>query len=230
MAAPQEDSAFSELFPAPPPFWQLFTQENVDTVKDLQREGEDIPQDLIPLVPPPPPADGKYVVFSGNYDIHNTLPPLEEIGLTNLFPSGPKESGDTQDKAQSDWSVDRAVHLQRAIRSILVNFLELVGIFSQDATQAWNKWADIENLFINVLHIVNEYRPHQARQSLIEILEGQVETRKAQIQSVKKMRETVDAITSALPQVATTNELDQMANGTSSKAFVAARSDWGDLD
>ena len=73
-------------FPAPPPFWKHFTEENiskleesvkaqiasneksqepkVDKLKAVQLRELDIPQGLSYLVPPTPPGDESYKIFS----------------------------------------------------------------------------------------------------------------------------------------------------------------------
>jgi mediator of RNA polymerase II transcription subunit 7 len=80
-----------------------------------------------------------------------------------------------------------------------LNFLELVGTLSQDATQTNSKIEDLQNLFVNAFHILNEYRPHQARETLILLMQEQVQRRRSEIDAMKKMKETVDDMGSALP-------------------------------
>jgi mediator of RNA polymerase II transcription subunit 7 len=115
---------------------------------------------------------------------------------------------------QSEWTVDRAFHLQKITRSILLNFLELIGNMSQDATQSEPKVDDLRTLFGNAYQILNEYRPHQARETLILMMEEQIATRKDEIEAIKNMKERLDAISDALPQLETDLESQDLANIT----------------
>ena len=83
----------------------------------------------------------------------DVLPALEEQGIEQLYPSGfdqapvedkdgpdantnaAAEPGVFADGTQSEWTLDRAFHLQKVAKSLLLNFLELVGVLSVDASQ-----------------------------------------------------------------------------------------------
>jgi len=47
-------------------------------------------------------------------------------------------------------------------------------------------------------HLLNEYRPHQARESLIEMMEDQLERSKAETAGIKKIKEEVDGVLEGL--------------------------------
>ena len=55
---------WTEQMPAPPPFWKHFTEENIAKAEEAQKDGMPVSQDLRALVPPDPPADGKYRTFN----------------------------------------------------------------------------------------------------------------------------------------------------------------------
>jgi len=108
------------------------------------------------------------------------------------------------------------------IRSILLNFLEYIGNLSQDATQAKAKLAHLETLFANAYHLLNEYRPHQARETLILMMEEQVAKRKAEIQGIKEMKKRIDELSAILPAMPADLDLantssEAKQNGTSTK-------------
>lgn len=86
-----------------------------------------------------------------------------------------------------------------------MSFLELAGLLSTDTMQYQDKPASYEEktrqlavLFFNAHQLINEYRPHQARESLIIMMEEQLEKKKAEIESVKKMREKVEGLLGGL--------------------------------
>lgn len=79
-----------------------------------------------------------------------------------------------------------------------MNYLELVGILSNDPAQHQAKIEDLRTLFLNAHHLINEYRPHQAREAVIEMVEKQLESRRAEVEGVKRMREKVDTVLAGL--------------------------------
>lgn len=87
---------------------------------------------------------------------------------------------------------DRAFILKRLAKSLLLNFLELVGIMAANSSQWHEKVQDIRTLSINFHHLLNEYRPHQARESLILMMREQLDNRRAEIRAVRECHERVE--------------------------------------
>jgi mediator of RNA polymerase II transcription subunit 7 len=119
------------------------------------------------------------------------------MGQEQLFPDFAAESPDgagADDQEGADWSLDRAFYLKKTIRSILLNFLELITILADDPAQAPPKIQDMTILFLNAHHMINEYRPHQARETLIFMMEAQVERKLAEIKRVKDLAEKMEAL------------------------------------
>jgi len=82
-----------------------------------------------------------------------------------------------------------------------LNFLELVGILSVNPEQWVPKWEDLNTLFRNAHHLINEYRPHQARETLIAMMEDQLERKKAEVEGVLKMKDKVDSVLAELGEL-----------------------------
>ncbi|KFA46087.1 hypothetical protein S40293_07743 [Stachybotrys chartarum IBT 40293] len=188
----QEQLSLASTFPNPPPFWRDFTPDRISRIEKLRKAHveqsqtqdsqrgsavdektlriPDIPDDLITLQPPAEPSDGRWRVFGDQYMLDDKLPTLEEQGITNLIPpSATSPPSPTEAKSQTHY--DRALELKRLAKSLLLNFLELTGTMSRNPSRADAKVADLRTLFINMHHIINEYRPHQARESAIELMQ-----------------------------------------------------------
>jgi mediator of RNA polymerase II transcription subunit 7 len=165
----------------------------------------ELPSELRCLIPPEPPADDdEYRVFNGLTKAHATdkfqkaiehlkfqvsgiLPGWE---YEQLYPSHPPD-----ESGLSDWSHDRQQYLLRFVKSILMNFLELLSILYADpaSEERDNKLKDIVNLVSNVHALVNEYRPHQARETLVHMMQDQVDRKRAEVMAVRQMKDKVAA-------------------------------------
>ena len=110
--------------------------------------------------------------------MEDKLPTLEEQGITNL-PA--READDSKDAKHHD----RAFELKKLAKSLLLNFLELAGILSRSPAGAEAKMADLRTLFINIHHILNEYRPHQARESAIATMQLHLERTRAETEEIR---------------------------------------------
>ncbi|OCL09873.1 putative RNA polymerase II mediator complex protein [Glonium stellatum] len=213
----EEEGQLSTTFPQPPPFYKHFTSQNLERLKEFQesassksKEGSfngslglasprllDLPPELRYLVPPEPPADGKYRCFGLPQNINETLPSLQEIGIEQLYPSPPVSSSDSEGLG-SEWTLDRAFYLKKMAKSILLNFLELVGVLSINPAQFGEKIDHLKTLFVNSHHLINEYRPHQARETLILMMEDQLEKKRAEVEGIKRMKQKIDDVLAGL--------------------------------
>jgi mediator of RNA polymerase II transcription subunit 7 len=126
---------------------------------------------------------------------------LEAIGITQLYtpPSTPSPAGpSTSASTSAAKHHDRAFILKRLAKSLLLNFLELVGIMSIDPSQYQEKIEDIKTLAINFHHLLNEYRPHQARESLILMMQDQLERSRAETEGIMRMKSEVEGLLEGL--------------------------------
>lgn len=85
MAEQGQAPAMAAPFPNPPPYYKHFTKENLARLSEIQKsqsiaDGETggaldksaLPEELRCLVPPEPPADGKYKSFGVQHDVSTT--------------------------------------------------------------------------------------------------------------------------------------------------------------
>jgi mediator of RNA polymerase II transcription subunit 7 len=96
---------------------------------------------------------------------------VKEQGIEQLYPDPVTVSEQDPSKPFPPFSL--AYYLLKISKSLLLNFLEFVGILSVSPEQFESKVDDMRNLFINAHHLINIYRPHQARESLIMMLDEQ---------------------------------------------------------
>ncbi|KAI1610353.1 MED7 protein-domain-containing protein [Exophiala viscosa] len=167
-------------FPAPPPFWRHFTRANEDKLKEIEVEEKEseakLPIPLAYLRPPPPPPDSAefYTTFGQKQVIDPTKPsslPREQL----LF-------------NPDDPDLNHAVLLSKLTKSLLLNFLELTSVLSLDPTKYEEKVEDIRQLVLNVHVVINMYRPHQARESVKEMLEGFLEDGEKEIEECDRLK------------------------------------------
>ncbi|EAS36034.3 RNA polymerase II mediator complex protein [Coccidioides immitis RS] len=196
-----QQKGITAAFPPPPPFWKKFTPENLERLEKAKREAEPqalsrkwspealhalkLAPELRYLVPPELPKEGSYSLFGEAQSLSTQLPSLEEQGIEQLYPSSL-----TNETAGP--SPDHAYYLLKISKSLLLNFLELVGILSINPEQYEPKIEDIRNLFINAHHLLNLYRPHQSRESLITMMEEQLEQAKEEIREMEQTKERVE--------------------------------------
>ncbi|RJE24109.1 hypothetical protein PHISCL_03544 [Aspergillus sclerotialis] len=198
MAEAGQPKPLPTAFAPPPSLWKHFTPENIkklEEIKENAAEGKskkwtpaelralDLPPELRYLVPPAIPTES-YSVFGELQSLSTALPSLKDQGIEQLYPS---ESGQESPSKPSQ-PLNHAHYLLKISKSLLLNFLEFVGILSVSPEEFEPKVDDMRNLFINAHHLLNLYRPHQARESLILMMEEQVERTKEEIQQMDKTK------------------------------------------
>ncbi|QLQ80899.1 hypothetical protein HG537_0E02540 [Torulaspora globosa] len=181
-----ETNEISSLYPPPPPYIKFFTQENLEklpeylktkTNRDDTAEQPECALDF--LIPPPLPPTSQYRAFGSVWQLKDQLPDLKTMGLTQLYN---KASGEDTNNYQY-----KIKELHRLLKSLLLNYLELVNILSIDPTQYEQKVDHIRTILVNIHHLLNEYRPHQSRESLIMLLEEQVEYKRKEIKEIDQV-------------------------------------------
>lgn len=78
MADQAQARMLSAAFPTPPPYYKHFTKQNVTKVRQIRKEAatntnqidvDSLPAELRYLIPPEPPADGRYKSFGAQHDV-----------------------------------------------------------------------------------------------------------------------------------------------------------------
>lgn len=175
------------LYPPPPPYIKYFTDENLAKLEAQRKSGEasEADEDLEFLIPPPVPAEGHYRAFGSVWHVKDELPDLSSMGMTQLY------QGSADGTASSYQSKIQELH--KLLRSLLLNFLELTGILSINPERFAEKVEHIQTILVNFHHLLNEYRPHQSRESLIMLLEAQLEHKRSEIQHIEQVCSDVRA-------------------------------------
>ncbi|KAK3044660.1 hypothetical protein LTS18_000686 [Coniosporium uncinatum] len=231
----QGQQTLVNTFPTPPPFYKYFTSKNlarVAQVKDQESHattGEgtqtsltakilDLPPELRYLIPPEPPVDGVYRNFGQTCNINAPLPSLSDLPnpVEQLYPSPPSSPS-----TSASWTFDRALYLKKISRSILLNFLELIGILATNPDEYEAKTDNLNTLFTNAHQLINEYRPHQARESLILMMEESIEGKRKEVEEVRLMKGKVEKLMGDLGNKRVEN--GSAINGVSEESIVGKR-------
>ena len=130
---------------------------------------------------PPAPNDDNYTMFGRTFTPgDDIIRPLETQGLKRLHPK----------------SFDHKKELKKINHSIVVNFLDLIDVLivSPGSAKREEKIEDLNLLFIHMHHLINEFRPHQARETLRVMMEVQKRQRLETAERFQKQMEKVTQI------------------------------------
>ncbi|KNC85722.1 hypothetical protein SARC_02096 [Sphaeroforma arctica JP610] len=93
---------------------------------------------------------------------------------------------------------DHKVELKKLNKSIVLNYLQLLDVLTSDPSQYMKVFNQLVGLFHNMHALINDCRPHQARETLRAMMEAQVEQKE---NCVLDLETYFDAVTSALKEV-----------------------------
>ena len=105
------------------------------------------------------------------------IQPLENQGFRRLYPH----------------NYDHKRELKKLNHSILTNFLDLLDVMikSPESQRRREKIDDLTLLFIHIHHLINEFRPHQARETLRVMLEVQ---RKERLETAERFHKHLEQV------------------------------------
>ncbi|KAM7361987.1 mediator complex subunit 7 [Cochliomyia hominivorax] len=179
----QQESQVMSLPLPPVQYINLFTEENIRRNRAPR---------------PPPPIQDMYSMFGMQYNNEEMIRSLESQNIKRLIPI----------------HFDRRKELKKLNHSLFVNFLDLIDLLIQypDSPRRTEKIDDLSLLFVHMHHLLNEFRPHQARETLRVMMEMQkrqrVETTNRFNKHLERVREIVNNAFAALPQI-TDEELNE---------------------
>ncbi|XP_014234892.1 hepatoma-derived growth factor-related protein 2 isoform X2 [Trichogramma pretiosum] len=170
------DTVHVSSLPLPPVHYiNLYTDENVRRNRAPR---------------PPLPVHDNYTMFGNIFNAEDPIiRPLEAQGIKRLYPQ----------------HFDRRRELKKLNHSLLVNFLDLIDILMlcPESSKRAEKVEDLSLLFIHIHHLLNEFRPHQARETLRVMMEMQkrqrVETSIRFQKHLEKVQEIVQNALQSLP-------------------------------
>ncbi|QFZ29385.1 putative mediator of RNA polymerase II transcription subunit [Clavispora lusitaniae] len=213
------DELISSLYPPPPPYYKFFTEENVDKFQkwcETHNVEEELPPgELRFQVPPKVPSGEQYRGYGSLWALENKLPSLKASGWRQLY----------NDDDETITSTQKIDELHKLLDSLLLNFLELVGSVSVEPAKFYVKIEDLKLILINMNHLLNTYRPHQTRESLIMLLKTQIEAKRAEIQAIDNTAEEVKARILSLVQNESFTDLlqDEPVNDSEQESSNADR-------
>lgn len=133
---------------------------------------------------PPPIIHDTYSMFGNTFNADDTIiRPLESQGIKRLYPQ----------------HFERRRELRKLNHSLLVNFLDLLDLLVQcpDSPRRSEKVEDLTLLFIHIHHLVNEFRPHQARETLRVMMELQ---KRQRVETAQRFQKHLDKVMEILQQ------------------------------
>ncbi|KAJ1736750.1 Mediator of RNA polymerase II transcription subunit 7 [Coemansia sp. Benny D160-2] len=182
----QSQQQLDASYPAPPDYFSLFTDANIARVA-RSNSGDAAAlladSDLRFLIPPPPPTSGSYSIFGRTWQVNDRLPSLSEQNIPQLYPTGP---------------IDRIAELKKLNHSVVFEFLDLVDVLIKDPSQYAARTDRIRNIFVNVHHLINEYRDHQAKESLKLMLRRQIDNKRLAAEATRakcaSLKQSIDRL------------------------------------
>eukprot|EP00040_Diaphanoeca_grandis_P012274 m.62375 g.62375 ORF g.62375 m.62375 type:complete len:168 (-) comp23140_c2_seq5:117-620(-) len=134
--------------------------------------------------PAPPKPRTTYNSFGVPNDTDsNFVKPLEDIGFKQLY----------------DSSKDRLAELKRLNKETMAQFMDLVQLLSSSSEGVNENVEKLKLLFTNMHHMLNEFRPHQARETIRAMMEQQLQERDEMVQDLTNLYDEVRTTLQQLP-------------------------------
>jgi mediator of RNA polymerase II transcription subunit 7 len=109
---------------------------------------------------------------------------LEEIGRKQIYNNN--NSRENCVPVYSLFFSDPAEELKMLNAKLLKTFLELIDLLITNNDEYKGKIDEINLIAVNMHHLLNSYRPHQGRQTLISMMEQQLLRTKTLIEKIKR--------------------------------------------
>ncbi|TID28804.1 hypothetical protein CANINC_002323 [Pichia inconspicua] len=212
------NSEISALYPPPPPYYKLFTSENVLKFNELKEKGVSDDEmknieNLRFLVPPTPPKGEQYRSFGELWWFEDKHVGLKESGVEQIYGDSTSDKENDKESQRGEttlghiqsskideseayeevFSQFRINELKKMTKSLLLNFLELVGLLAKNPLLSAKKIDQIRTILINIHHLLNSYRLHQSRESLILIMQEKLKDVKEEIININRTCKHVES-------------------------------------
>lgn len=178
-----EEPVISSLYPPPPHYYKLFTEENIAKLrKNAPQTCEELEgTELEYLIPPSCPSGDRYRSFGELWNFQDAKVNLGDFQIEQLYTT------DESEESEDLFSQQRIEELKKLCKSLLLNFLELVGILSKNPQHVMKKIEHIRTILINVHSLLNNYRLHQSRETLILMMEDKIDKDKKEIEEIESV-------------------------------------------
>ncbi|KAI9316671.1 MED7 protein-domain-containing protein [Dichotomocladium elegans] len=163
-----ETQSAGNAWPEPPFYYKRYTADNVERLQQAKKQHSfpdtpisqpPDPDFLLASLEPPKIPTESYTIFEQRWQINEQLQSLQDLGVKQLFPTGP---------------IDRVAELKKLNRVLIVQFFKLLDTLVENPEEYGRTIENISTIFINMHHILNDYRPHQARETLRLLMESQI--------------------------------------------------------
>ncbi|KAK5760781.1 Mediator of RNA polymerase II transcription subunit 7 [Elasticomyces elasticus] len=205
------------LFPAPPPFYNHFTTAKLTHLRDLRKQDPNLdilslPTELRYLIPPPPPQTSTFNAFGTSRSLDAPPQTLASLEVEQLYPD------------HASIALNPQAHLISLARTQLTVFLTLIGNLSQNPAEGWEQETkELDEITMNMLGLVNGYRPHQGRETLILQMEERIERLKAEMEAIKLARGRVEEVVGELSSDVSREEHPDTAESSRTDGEMARR-------
>jgi mediator of RNA polymerase II transcription subunit 7 len=146
--------------------------------------------------PPPAPLDGDFVLFGGQTQMRDYLGLLKSSDVAPIF-----------DSNSSKLSVELSKLNLKLLKFFLAMLDEMLNnsAIAGDAQTftglaATENLEEIKHILLNMHHVLNLYRPHQAREVLVNMLQSQQKRRK---QAAMEVTEEVQSVINSMDKCIT---------------------------
>ncbi|KAJ1968815.1 Mediator of RNA polymerase II transcription subunit 7 [Dimargaris xerosporica] len=159
-----DNARLDTVFPPPPDFYRHFTEANLTRVEERGRDATLLPLtgELGYLVPPAIPSESEFFMFGQRWPLDDTLPSLKDQKVEQLYPAD---------------GFSRTNELRKLNNSLIFKYLDLINTLATTPSKFEKDVDSIRLLLVNMHHLINEFRPYQARDTLKLMLEDQIARR-----------------------------------------------------